>query len=315
MISCISFSASSGLNAANQYNGARPGASRPLIRYHCAAYAHYHIFVQGRAGAATLEYRGRCPECGQPNRESARYCAECGASLGDPSQQPPAGSDPLATTGSIPPTAPVSETPATPGTGPSGSAADGPAQRRGPRFQLPRRGVAIPLAGVAVAGLVALIGWQADWPPVVFGSKLVSSTVPSPHPSAAQPGPSPRSQTPTLAAPTSVSPSSPAPSASPAGTGLRGPAATVRAYFAAINAKQYAAAWRRGGKNTGVSYHAFISGFASTASDTLTVISVSGNSVTAQVAARQVDGTIKTYQGSYTVSGGVITQFNVQQTS
>ena len=33
------------------------------------------------------------------------------------------------------------------------------------------------------------------------------------------------------------------------------------------------------------------------------------------LAAQQTDGTVKTYRGSYTVVGGVITQFNVQQVS
>jgi len=92
-------------------------------------------------------------------------------------------------------------------------------------------------------------------------------------------------------------------------------AATVRAYYAAINNHRYARAWRLGGRNTGQPYHAFVSGFAGTAHDTVTIQSVSGDVVTAQVTAEQTDGTVKTYQGTYTVNGGVITQFNVQQTS
>jgi hypothetical protein len=90
-------------------------------------------------------------------------------------------------------------------------------------------------------------------------------------------------------------------------------AATVRAYYAAINHHRYARAWRLGGRNTGQPYHAFVSGFAGTAHDTVTIQSVSGDVVTAQLAAQQTNGTVKTYQGSYTVEGGVITQFNVQQ--
>jgi hypothetical protein len=91
--------------------------------------------------------------------------------------------------------------------------------------------------------------------------------------------------------------------------------ATVRAYYAAINHHRYARAWRLGGRNTGQTYHAFVSGFAGTAHDTVTIQSVSGDVVTAQLAAQQTDGTVKTYRGSYTVAGGVITQFNVQQLS
>ena len=92
-------------------------------------------------------------------------------------------------------------------------------------------------------------------------------------------------------------------------------AATVRAYYSAINHHRYARAWRLGGRNTGETYHAYISGFAGTAHDTVTIQSVSGDVVTGQLAAQQTDGTVKTYRGSYTVVGGVITQFNVQQIS
>jgi hypothetical protein len=92
-------------------------------------------------------------------------------------------------------------------------------------------------------------------------------------------------------------------------------AATVRAYYSAINRHRYARAWRLGGRNTGETYRAYISGFAGTAHDTVTIQSVSGDVVTGQLAAQQTDGTVKTYRGSYTVEGGVITQFNVQQLS
>ena len=92
-------------------------------------------------------------------------------------------------------------------------------------------------------------------------------------------------------------------------------AATVRAYYAAINDHRYARAWRLGGRNTGETYRAYISGFAGTAHDTVTIQSVSGDVVTAQLVAQQTNGTVKTYQGSYTVEGGVITQFSVQQVS
>jgi hypothetical protein len=92
-------------------------------------------------------------------------------------------------------------------------------------------------------------------------------------------------------------------------------AATVRAYYSAINHQRYARAWRLGGRNTGSTYQNFVSGFATTAHDGVTIQSVSGDVVTAQVVAEQTDGTVKTYQGTYTVNDGVITQFNVHQIS
>ena len=91
------------------------------------------------------------------------------------------------------------------------------------------------------------------------------------------------------------------------------PTATVRAYVAAINGHHYARAWRLGGRNTGGSYPDFVSGFTGTAKDRLTIVSVSGNVVTARLSAQQSDGTVDTYQGTYTVHHGVITGFDVVQ--
>jgi hypothetical protein len=95
----------------------------------------------------------------------------------------------------------------------------------------------------------------------------------------------------------------------------KGPAATVRAYFTAINDKDYAAAWRLGGVNTNTSYASFAGGFHQTARDKVTILSVTGNVVTARLAARQKNGAVLVFQGTYIVEGGVITQFDVQQIS
>lgn len=91
------------------------------------------------------------------------------------------------------------------------------------------------------------------------------------------------------------------------------PAGTVRAYFAAINNRDYAKAWKLGGQQTGSSYSSFVNGFTTTANDAVTILSVSGKVVTAQLTAQQTDGTVKTYQGTYTVSNGTIIGFNVRQ--
>ena len=93
------------------------------------------------------------------------------------------------------------------------------------------------------------------------------------------------------------------------------PTATVRAYIAAINSQHYARAWGLGGWNTGCSDPGFVSGFTGTAKDTLTILSASGHVVTARLTARQTDGTVNTYQGTYTVHHGVITGFDVIQLS
>jgi len=92
-----------------------------------------------------------------------------------------------------------------------------------------------------------------------------------------------------------------------------GPAAVVLSYFAAINGKAYATAWRLGGSNFSSSYSSFANGFSTTASDTVTILSVSGSVVAVRLAAQQTDGTVKMYQGTYTVTGDVITSSNIQQ--
>ena len=108
---------------------------------------------------------------------------------------------------------------------------------------------------------------------------------------------------------TSSAPSSPAKqttSQAPAG-----PVATVQAYIAAINAHDYLKAWNLGGSNTHKSYQQFVQGYNGTQHDTLTILSVFGNVVTARLSALQTDGRVKTYQGTYTVNNGVITGFHV----
>jgi Protein kinase domain len=86
-----------------------------------------------------------------------------------------------------------------------------------------------------------------------------------------------------------------------------GPEGTVRAYFAAINHKRYRLAWRL---NTVVhnnqDFQQFVSGLSGTVRDTIQIQSTTGNVVTAQLLAHQTDGRVKTFQGTYTVTNGVI---------
>jgi len=125
--------------------------------------------------------------------------------------------------------------------------------------------------------------------------------------------PQPTGPTSPAGPPTSAGPATSAPSGTPAVVAPLGPAATVRAYIAAINQHNYPRAWDLGGKSTGQSYNAFASGFNGTASDQLTIVSVSGNVVTVQLAATQTDGSVDDYRGTYTVVNGVITQSDIQR--
>jgi len=111
---------------------------------------------------------------------------------------------------------------------------------------------------------------------------------------------------------TKTVPPSPSAQSAPALT----PAGTVQAYFAAINARNYKRAWRL---NTVVhsnqDYQQFVQSLAGTVHDTVQIQSTTGNVVTAQLAATQQDGKVKTFQGTYTVTDGIISGTSVQQVS
>ncbi len=139
------------------------------------------------------------------------------------------------------------------------------------------------LIGLAVVAVLAVVGY-----------KVLHRNTPTPIPSASQP-------------------------AGTAATSAGDPARTVREYFAAINRHRYRVAWVLvgngvSGNSAGTSYRGFVAGFAGTARDRVTILSTSGNKVTAQLTALQTDGSVKTYRGTYTVTNGIITSANVQQT-
>jgi hypothetical protein len=86
------------------------------------------------------------------------------------------------------------------------------------------------------------------------------------------------------------------------------PTTVVGAYFAAINAHDYQGAYRLGGKNLEPSYARFAAGFADTAGDIWTTLSVNGDRVTGQLEAVHTDGSVTYYSGYYIVSGDIITE-------
>jgi Protein kinase domain len=90
-----------------------------------------------------------------------------------------------------------------------------------------------------------------------------------------------------------------------------GPAATVKAYVAAINGHHYHLAWKLGGRNGPSPFPQFVRGFGTTVKDTLTIVSVNGDVVTARLAALQTNGSVQSFRGTYTVDHGVITKFDV----
>jgi hypothetical protein len=97
---------------------------------------------------------------------------------------------------------------------------------------------------------------------------------------------------------------------------LTGTGQVVSAYFAAINAGDYARAWTLGGANLqGGTYDQFVQGFSTTANDSVTVLSVSGDTATIHLDALQTDGTHKYFAGTYTVHGGAIVGADIHQTN
>ena len=228
-----------------------------------------------QAGPSTERVRVPAP-LAEPSTERARTPKpQAAASWAGDSQPRSSQRDPVT---SWPPAPP----PVTPARRPPGDAAR--PRRIGARVAAVAACVAVlAIAGVAYA---ALRGRSSPGP--------TGTTSPPSPPKSASSATSARSGTPTASAPL-------------------GPAATVQAYIAAINDHNYPRAWALGGKNTGQSYNAFASGFNGTASDQLTIVSVSGDVVTVRLAATQTDGAVDDYHGTYTVAGGVITQSDIQR--
>ena len=93
--------------------------------------------------------------------------------------------------------------------------------------------------------------------------------------------------------------------------GVVAPAVTVQQYFNAINHHKWARAWVLGGKIG--TFAKFKAGYRGTLHDTVKIESTNGNVVTASLVARQTDGTVKYFSGTYTVTNGVISSTSVTQ--
>jgi hypothetical protein len=142
----------------------------------------------------------------------------------------------------------------------------------------------------------------------VSGIAFAAATIPiASHPEAAPRAPVPR-----------VTPAADAgalthslPTSFPSVQTAQGPAATVTAYFAAINKHDYRRAWKLGGDNSGLSYRAFTAGVADTTLDIVQILYVRGNVVTVDLLAELADGTMKSFTGTYTITNGAITSSNI----
>lgn len=90
---------------------------------------------------------------------------------------------------------------------------------------------------------------------------------------------------------------------------------TVSAYYKDITSKDYAAAWRLLGYDPqGGGYAGFVAGYADTGTQTVTETSASGDQVSFTLTSDNPDGTVQTYTGTDTVTGGRIIAASVTQT-
>ncbi len=92
--------------------------------------------------------------------------------------------------------------------------------------------------------------------------------------------------------------------------------AVVQQFYQDINDGDYSDAWALGGDDIGGSdYAGWVAGYDTTVSVSLGTFSAFGSDqVQASLSALQSDGTTKTYEGTYTVSGGVIVAASIVQT-
>ena len=92
--------------------------------------------------------------------------------------------------------------------------------------------------------------------------------------------------------------------------------AVVQQFYQDINDGDFSAAWALGGDNIGGSdYAGWMAGYDTTVSVSLGTFSAFGSDqVQASLSALQSDGTTNTYEGTYTVSDGVIVAATIVQT-
>ena len=145
--------------------------------------------------------------------------------------------------------------------------------------------------------------------PVVTHTVTAPAAAPKPStPAATTPAPAPAKTVYVQA------PAAPAPAPEPAY--FTNSTAVVQQFYQDINNGDYSDAWTLGGDNIGGSdYAGWVAGYDTTESVSLGTFSAFGSDqVQASLSAVQSDGITNTYEGTYTVSGGVIVAANIVQT-
>ena len=171
--------------------------------------------------------------------------------------------------------------------------------------------VAIPAIALAAGiGLTACGSVKAPAAaPVVTHTVTAPAAAPKPStPAATTPAPAPAKTVYVQA------PAAPAPAPEPAY--FTNSTAVVQQFYQDINNGDYSDAWTLGGDTIGGSdYAGWVAGYDTTESVSLGTFSAFGSDqVQASLSAVQSDGITNTYEGTYTVSGGVIVAANIVQT-
>ncbi len=208
---------------------------------------------------------------------------------------------------------------------PDPPAAESPPRHRfGPAAVVRTALIAAVITLIAVAGALVVHNNLSKPPPAagpatgqlpgrISGTAPVSKR-PSPTPatsSPASPKPKPKSPAPSPSSPAPAPSTTPPPSSSPGPPAS--PATVIESYFTAINAHDYLTAWRLGGYHFASNYAAFKAGYKTTAQDIISIVSIEGNEVTAELTAVQYDGTRIVYEGTYVTNGGTIVSASVKQ--
>jgi hypothetical protein len=163
--------------------------------------------------------------------------------------------------------------------------------------------------------------------PLADGSSAPAATAPSAAPSTKAPAPkaSPAASGTTINGPVTIINTAPAagstvyvPVPSSAPYYVTTNQGVVQQYYDYINAKNFSAAWDMGGKYIGGSdYNAWVAGYSTTSYVALSTWDYypGYNAVGVTITATQTDGSIRTYEGSYTVNSGAITSASITQVS
>jgi hypothetical protein len=125
-------------------------------------------------------------------------------------------------------------------------------------------------------------------------------------------------RSPAPATATQAAPAQQAPAPAPASPQLTNGVSVVLQFYQDLTNRDYGSAWNLGGRNLngGVGYSAWVAGYATTASIAVTSYGTWGDgTVWTHLSAAQTDGRVKTYDGTYTVAGGVIVSAHMTQTS